>query len=178
MSSAGLVVLGEKEVALRLSQAAVAANGPLLERALVAGALRPTNRAKELCAKKTGNLARSIHIGGHQGMTGGLRGSTGTHGGTSGTNIGGNERGRDWAVILVGTNVAYGPAVEYGTSAHEIRPVNKQALYWPGAAHPVPVVQHPGTAAQPFMRPAFDDAAPIIATEMGRVIAAALEAAL
>jgi hypothetical protein len=176
--SAGLIVLGEKEVQLKLGRAAKVASGPMLERALVAGALLPTNRAKELCAKKTGNLARSIHIGDHQSLTGGLRGSTGTSGGTSGTNIGGSSRGRGYAVVLVGTNVEYGPDVEYGTSAHEIRPENAKALFWPGAAHPFAKVNHPGTPAQPFMRPAFDGAGSIIAEEMSRVIQLQIEAAL
>lgn len=180
MSGFAIQVLGEKEVAIKLNRAMVAASrGPMLERALVAGALLPTNAAKRLCAKKTGNLARSIHIGGHAGLTGGLRGSTGTHGGTSGSDIGGNVRGTGFAEIQAGTNVEYGPDVEYGTSAHEIRPVNKKALHWGGKKGPfATVVHHPGTAPQPFMRPAFDGSAPVIAEEMGRVLQAAIEAAI
>ena len=57
---------------------------------------------------------------------------------------------------MVGTNVNYAAAVEYGTSPHVIKPVNKRALYWPGAAHPVAQVNHPGTAARPFLRPAIE----------------------
>lgn len=56
----------------------------------------------------------------------------------------------------VGSNVSYAVAVEYGTSPHVIKPKYKQALYWPGAAHPVAQVNHPGTAAQPFLRPAIE----------------------
>lgn len=45
--------------------------------------------------------------------------------------------------------------VEYGTRPHAIRPRTKQALWWPEARHPVRgVIQHPGTPAQPFIRPA------------------------
>jgi len=44
--------------------------------------------------------------------------------------------------------------VEYGTEPHIIRPRTKQALWWPGARHPVKMVRHPGTQAQPFIRPA------------------------
>lgn len=44
--------------------------------------------------------------------------------------------------------------VEYGTRPHIIRPRSKQALWWPGAHHPVKSVYHPGTQAQPFIRPA------------------------
>ena len=57
---------------------------------------------------------------------------------------------------VIGTNVNYAAAVEYGTSPHVIKPVNKKALYWPGAAHPVAQVNHPGTRAQPFLRPAIE----------------------
>lgn len=37
--------------------------------------------------------------------------------------------------------------VERGTRPHEIRPRVKKALFWPGAAHPVGRVWHPGTRA-------------------------------
>jgi HK97 gp10 family phage protein len=58
--------------------------------------------------------------------------------------------------VTVGTNVKYAEAVENGTAPHVIVPTNKKALYWPGAAHPVAKVNHPGTRAQPFMRPAVE----------------------
>jgi len=57
---------------------------------------------------------------------------------------------------VIGTNVNYAAAVEYGTAPHVIKPRYKQALYWPGAAHPVAQVNHPGTAAKPFLRPAIE----------------------
>jgi hypothetical protein len=57
---------------------------------------------------------------------------------------------------VVGSNVNYAAAVEYGTAPHVIKPKYKQALYWPGAAHPVAQVNHPGTRAQPFLRPAIE----------------------
>lgn len=38
--------------------------------------------------------------------------------------------------------------IEKGTRPHIIRPRFKQALFWPGASHPVALVHHPGTAAQ------------------------------
>ncbi|MGX1483432.1 HK97 gp10 family phage protein [Streptomyces griseus] len=57
---------------------------------------------------------------------------------------------------VVGTNVNYAAAVEYGTAPHVIKPTSKKALYWPGARHPVGKVNHPGTRAQPFMRPAVE----------------------
>jgi len=57
---------------------------------------------------------------------------------------------------VVGSNVNYAAAVEYGTAPHVIKPKYKQALYWPGARHPVAQVNHPGTRAQPFLRPAIE----------------------
>lgn len=35
--------------------------------------------------------------------------------------------------------------IERGTRPHVIRPRVKKALFWPGAAHPVARVNHPGT---------------------------------
>jgi len=138
-------VLGEKKVALKLDRAALAAcSGPNLERALVAGALLPLNVAKRTCPWRTGNLRRSLHIGGHAGESGGLSGTTGT-------DVGGNGHTAAGAVILVGTNVEYGPYVEYGTSR---------------------------MAPQPYMRPAFDGAGPVISAEMARAIHLMLAAAL
>lgn len=46
---------------------------------------------------------------------------------------------------------SYAPYVEFGTAPHVILPKEKKALYWPGAAHPVRRVNHPGTRANPFM---------------------------
>ena len=45
---------------------------------------------------------------------------------------------------IIGTNVDYAEYVELGVEPHEIKPKNKKALYWKGAAHPVKKVKHPG----------------------------------
>jgi hypothetical protein len=44
----------------------------------------------------------------------------------------------------IGTAVPYAEWVEQGLEPHEIKPVNKKALYWVGAPHPVKRVMHPG----------------------------------
>lgn len=147
-------IFGDEQVSHELDKILLALGGESLERILVAGALIPTNRAKAICPKRTGNLARSIHIGGH------------TPGSVEGGDIGGNGHSATGAWIQVGTNVEYADAVENGSAAHVIVPRNAKALFWPGAAHPVPKVQHPGTPAKPFMRPAFDGAGPEMAAEM------------
>ena len=58
------------------------------------------------------------------------------------------------------SNIKYAPWVEKGTGAHTIRPKRKKALYWQGASHPVKSVRHPGTAAKPFLIPAFKQEKP------------------
>ncbi|MEU1309505.1 HK97 gp10 family phage protein [Streptomyces cinnamoneus] len=59
-------------------------------------------------------------------------------------------------VLRVGSlDCNYALYVEMGTGPHVITPRNKKALYWPGARHPVAKVNHPGTPAQPYLRPAL-----------------------
>lgn len=59
-------------------------------------------------------------------------------------------------VLRVGSlDVNYSTYVEMGTPPHVIMPRNKKALYWPGAAHPVAKVNHPGAEPQPYLRPAL-----------------------
>jgi len=64
------------------------------------------------------------------------------------------REGKD-IVAIVGTNLEYAKPVEFGAGPHIIRPKNKRALMWPGARHPVAWVMHPGTKAQPYLRPAL-----------------------
>lgn len=74
------------------------------------------------------------------------------------------NRGRDEAGLYadVGPTAttpdghSYPLDVEFGTRPHVIEPKDKQALAWPGAEHPVRRVNHPGTEAQPFIRPSLD----------------------
>jgi phage virion morphogenesis protein len=57
--------------------------------------------------------------------------------------------------LLVGSNKSYAAIHQLGgqTKAHVIRPKNKKALFWAGAAHPVKSVRHPGSKipARPFL---------------------------
>lgn len=57
---------------------------------------------------------------------------------------------------IVKVNEKYGLYIEQGTGPFDIRPRNKKALMWPGAAHPVRVVHHPGLKARPFFQPAIE----------------------
>ena len=46
---------------------------------------------------------------------------------------------------------SYARFVQFGTAPHIILPKDKEALYWPGAAHPVKMVHHPGTRPNDYM---------------------------
>lgn len=61
--------------------------------------------------------------------------------------------------IIIGPTAEYAPFVEFDTKPHEIRAKNKQALSFMMGGKRITVrsVHHPGTTAQPFVRPAFDD---------------------
>jgi hypothetical protein len=82
--------------------------------------------AKSLVRKKTGRLAASLVAEVHN------------------------------KVLRVGsTDCNYATDVEMGTMPHFIFPNSKKALFWPGAAHPVAYVNHPGTRPMPYLRPAL-----------------------
>lgn len=59
---------------------------------------------------------------------------------------------------LVGTNVEYAPDVEFGTQPHVIEADDAEALRFEGSDGDIVYtksVNHPGTPAQPFLRPAI-----------------------
>jgi len=90
------------------------------------------NSAQGMVAYKTGTLRRSIF-----------------------TDV--SDTGFQGKVTQDSSVAPYGIYIEYGTAAHAINPVNAKALFWPGAAHPVKRVMHPGTSARPFMTPALEN---------------------
>jgi hypothetical protein len=61
---------------------------------------------------------------------------------------------RTWRVHA---RAPYAAWVELGTLPHTIRPVNARALRWinESGIHFASIVHHPGTRAQPFLRPAL-----------------------
>ncbi len=59
--------------------------------------------------------------------------------------------------------VKYALWVEQGTRPHVILPKTRQALYWPGADHPVRMVYHPGTKSRPYLIPAAQQHYPSLA---------------
>lgn len=67
----------------------------------------------------------------------------------------------DAVSATVSTNKAYAAANHFGAHIppHDIFPVDKKAIWWPGASHPVKKVRFPGAdiPARPFMSLTNDD---------------------
>lgn len=63
--------------------------------------------------------------------------------------------------VAVGTDVIYAAIHQFGgkTPPRTIVPLQKKALFWPGAKHPVKSVQHPGSKipARPFLMVQAED---------------------
>jgi HK97 gp10 family phage protein len=114
-------VTGSRETAARLARLSDAMAGQVLERAATSGALLVANAAKEKCPYRTGNLRRSIHVGGHVGESGGLVDTTGQ-------DLGGNQNSRTHAEVVVGTDVEYAAPIEYGANGRAARPFMRPAL--------------------------------------------------
>ncbi len=117
--------------------------------------LATVSEAKALVPRRTGNLARTIRLG------------TVTEAAVE-VHAGGR------------LGVGYAAAVEFGSKAHEIRPVRRKALAWGGARtlggrlrkgeRPqffARRVRHPGTRAQPYLLPGMLEA---VRKEGGRFI--------
>lgn len=90
---------------------------------------------------------------------------TGNLMGSIGTDIDGDGMGGE-----VGPTADYGDDVEYGTGPHVIRPKGGALRFTIGgrvvfATH----VNHPGTAPQPYMGPAFDRNVPELEQALGKI---------
>jgi len=138
-------VIGESQLLAKLRRLSDNVAGQALENAVVSGALLVQNEAKTKSPYLTGNLRRSIHIGGHSDKS--------ELGNSTGDDIGGNKNTRDRAEVLVGTNVEYARRQEFGFSGADSR----GRIF-----NQVP---------RPYLRPALDEKKQSVAKE----IAAALK---
>ena len=75
----------------------------------------------------------------------------------------------------IGTNVEYAPHVEFGTKAHQIK-VKTAKVLSDGKKFFGKLVNHPGTTAQPFLRPALDNNKKQIEKLIGDFLGKAAEA--
>jgi len=96
--------------------------------------------------KDTGTLAASIHVEGP--VVGGMAVTART--------VTGGEAS-DYAI----------PQHE-GSAPHDIHPSSAQALAWPGGAHPVRVVHHPGNPPTKYMEGPLLEARPLLREFLAR----------
>lgn len=116
-------VHGSKELSKKLTRLGKAVTGQQMVRALTAGALLVQNEAKRRAPYRTGNLRRSIHIGGAPDLN------------PDGGNV--VNRGpepvpdpivtQDNATVFVGTDVEYAVSVEFGGEGRPPRPFLRPA---------------------------------------------------
>jgi HK97 gp10 family phage protein len=73
---------------------------------------------------------------------------------------------------IVGTNVEYAPDVEFGTGPHVIEPDDAEALRFTVDGEEVFAarVEHPGTEAQPFLRPSLREHQDTLAREIQQAV--------
>lgn len=114
---------GERELVRKLGQLSEAVQGKTLERALTAGALIIQNDAKARAPWVSGNLRRSIHIGGHED----LAPDRGDIVDKTGEPVPRPELGKNTVAVYVGTDVNYAPVVEYGSRTRRPKPYLRPA---------------------------------------------------
>lgn len=131
-------MVGLAEFKAQLKRLSAAASADVLANAATAGLLLIQNAAKQKAPVKTGNLKRSIHI-----------------------EI--EEKHKDHAVAVVGTDVVYGPIQEFGG-------VVKNAFGIEGRTVTIP--------PHPYMRPAWDENIEAAKREVADSLAAQLVAQL
>lgn len=118
-----MTVRGTKQLSKKLNALQDSVQGKMLERALVSGALLIQNDAKRRAAYETGNLRRSIHIGGHEN----LNPDGGNIVDTAGSPVPDPKYDGDTVTVYVGTDVEYAAYVEFGTSKMAAQPYLRPA---------------------------------------------------
>lgn len=147
-------VSGSASLRRKLDALGEVAKGRTMVRALVAGGLVIQNDAKRHVPRVSGNLARSIHIGGHEELN--------TEGGSvtqrTSEPVPAPDEGSSPA-IYIGTDVEYARRIEFGFEGPD-------AL---GRTYHQP--------AQPYMRPAVDTNRSEVAREVGEALRDLVKAA-
>ncbi len=147
-------LLGGPKLKREFSAIGAAIRGRLLANAVLAGALVVEGEAKRRVARRTSTLARSIS-------------SIVT------------ERSATGAKATVGTNVEYGPFLEFGTGIHGperrpiiIRPRRRSALRFQigGRIIFAKQVESPGIKPKPFLLPALEAKAEAASRKVSDVV--------
>ena len=141
------------------------------EQAAVAGGLVLQNGMKQRAPRRTRTLARSIHIGGHEGQAPDF--STG--GENSGrTQVPQPERSKGRVKIYIGTDLVYAAIQEYGG---EIRPRRAAFLRFQIDSEWV-MARRVRIPAQPYVRPTFETDGPEAQREVGEALRDIIRAAV
>jgi HK97 gp10 family phage protein len=119
-----VTITGAPALLAKLNDMSETLRGKTLERAVVAGALLVQNEAKRRAPYLTGNLRRSIHIGGHED----LNPDKGDIVDRSGSEVPSPVIGPNTVAVYVGTDVNYAAEVEYGFGKRRPRPYLRPAL--------------------------------------------------
>lgn len=90
---------------------------------------------------------------------------------------GGVEQQGSKITLYLAHGKRYGTYLEQGTGLHgpfkqryTIKPKNKKALFWAGAAHPVKSVNHPGMRPRAIIKPTFEKNLPKIKKDVRRLL--------
>jgi len=142
-----ITVQGSKGLKAQFSSLATVSQGKSLERAVVSGGLLIQNEAKRRAPWLTGNLRRSLHIGGHQDLNPGGEGVIAR----TGAGLPQPEIGPHSAAIYIGTDVIYAPTQEFGRDAIPAQPYLRPAFDTQKAA----AVQEIGEALVDLIRAAI-----------------------
>ncbi|MBW8814034.1 MAG: HK97 gp10 family phage protein [Caulobacterales bacterium] len=151
----------------------------VLKRALVQAAGPVADRMSELAPHGSGKLSRSIVIAanGKQRLGKGAYASAKRSGASNEEAVRAlrdAQRDGPAVVVLVGPakkQSGVASQVEFGVRPHVIKPKKGEVLeIWRGGqiAGVAREVQHPGARPKPFMRPAFEQSAPTVLSEMQR----------
>jgi len=124
MPSVTFKITGDKQLIAKLERLSSELRGKTLERALVAGALIIQNDAKRKAPYLTGNLRRSIHIGGHDD----LNPDAGNIVDRSGNRVPNPVVSATTVAVYVGTDVNYAAAVEFGSKTQRAQPYLRPAV--------------------------------------------------
>jgi HK97 gp10 family phage protein len=145
---ADVTIKGGADLAKALAEFPVKLEAQVMQSALRGGANVIAARARSLVPVNTGELRKSIKVRARKNKRTGF------------VNVylaaGGRRKGDPF----------YAHMVEFGTAPHEIRPKGKRSLLVAGLLREV--VQHPGAAPRPFLRPAFDSESQRAVDEIGK----------
>lgn len=135
---------GKSAIAKKLKRLSGKVAGSIARRSGAAGARVIRNEARRLVPEDSGTLKKAINVRTKQ-----FRNRSGFHFYIA-VDRGGSVKNDGW----------YAHFIEYGTQPHQVIPKAAQALKLSASGDVVRnIANHPGTRAQPFMRPAFESKA-------------------